>query len=62
LPFISEQKNSDDTYLMNNLYVYSCSHFDFPDAGRVMNNGAYNWGNIPSQYVYINGTPLSRVI
>lgn len=62
MPFISEQKNSDDTYLMNNLYIYSCSHFDFPDAGRVMNNGVYNWSNIPSQYVYINGTPLSRVV
>lgn len=62
LPFISEQKASSDTYLMNNVYIYSCSHFDFPAIGRVVNNGVYNWNNIPSQYVYINGVQLSKLM
>lgn len=62
LPFISEQYDSSQTNLSNNCYIYSCSHFDFPDVGRVMNYGAYMWSNVPSQYVYINGVPLSRVI
>lgn len=62
LPFISEQKASSDTNLMNNVYIYSCSHFDFPDIGRVVNNGVYNWSNVSSQYVYINGVPLSKLM
>lgn len=62
LPFISEQKASSDTYLMNNVYIYSCSHFDFPAIGRVVNNGVYSWSHIPSQYVYINGVQLSKLI
>lgn len=62
IPFISEQKASSDTDLMNNVYIYSCSHFDFPAIGRVVNNGVYSWGNIPSQYVYINGVQLSKLM
>ena len=62
LPFISSQFDSSKTNLSNNLYVYSCSHFDFPDKNRVMNNGVYNWSNVPSQYVYVNGVPLSLLV